>query len=206
MEPGVSAAEHQTFLKLTYKARMWEVHGRSRFPPAFGLLSIRVRGDVGLHVAAAARGVVRVGRGDGPPPVHRVVEGQGVGRAAPSGPRRTWLPQQAGLVEVRDRLGEYAGPGPTGERHTAHPVPPVQARQAPRDKGYDHHLRRWLFQRGIRHRIAHKGIETSQPLGRHRWTLERSAAWSAAADSIAAMTTGGPRGCRPPEDGCSRVA
>ncbi len=33
--------------------------------------------------------------------------------------------------------------------------------------------------RGIRHRIARKGIETSQRLGRHRWTIERTMAWLA---------------------------
>ncbi|MDQ0840412.1 IS5 family transposase [Streptomyces sp. V1I6] len=37
------------------------------------------------------------------------------------------------------------------------------------DKGYDcAHLRRWLRKRGIRHRIARKGIESSTRLGRHR--------------------------------------
>ncbi|GAA2605095.1 hypothetical protein GCM10010304_63540 [Streptomyces roseoviolaceus] len=46
------------------------------------------------------------------------------------------------------------------------------------DKGYDYsHLRRWLRGRGITHRIARKGIETSQRLGRHRWTIERTMAW-----------------------------
>jgi hypothetical protein len=40
------------------------------------------------------------------------------------------------------------------------------------DKGYDYqHLRRWLSSRGIQHRIARKGIESSQRLGRHRWVV-----------------------------------
>jgi transposase len=48
------------------------------------------------------------------------------------------------------------------------------------DKGYDYdHLRRWLCQRGIRHRIARKGIESSQRLGRHRWVVERTVSWLA---------------------------
>lgn len=43
------------------------------------------------------------------------------------------------------------------------------------DKGYDYpHLRRWLSLRQIRHRIARKGIESSQRLGRHRWVVERT--------------------------------
>jgi transposase len=48
------------------------------------------------------------------------------------------------------------------------------------DKGYDYrHLRQWLAQRGIQHRIARKGVETSQRLGRHRWTIERTMVWLA---------------------------
>lgn len=48
------------------------------------------------------------------------------------------------------------------------------------DKGYDYaHLRRWLRERGITHRIARKGVESSQRLGLHRWTVERTMAWLA---------------------------
>ncbi|SDD81504.1 Transposase DDE domain-containing protein [Streptomyces prasinopilosus] len=42
-----------------------------------------------------------------------------------------------------------------------------------KDYAYDH-LRRWLYKRGIPHRIARKGIESSQRLGRHRWVVERT--------------------------------
>ncbi|MEU8625492.1 transposase [Streptomyces sp. NPDC048669] len=41
------------------------------------------------------------------------------------------------------------------------------------------HLRRWLRQRGIQQRIARKGLEPSQRLGRHRWTVERTMSWLA---------------------------
>ena len=68
-------------------------------------------------------------------------------------------------------------------------IPPIRSRRGPRrrrpaklhaDKGYDYnHLRRWLSLRGITHRIARKGIESSQRLGRHRWTVERTMAWLA---------------------------
>ena len=37
-------------------------------------------------------------------------QGAGVGQAAPPGPGRTRLPWRAGLVSVRGRLGEHAGP------------------------------------------------------------------------------------------------
>lgn len=68
-------------------------------------------------------------------------------------------------------------------------IPPIRTRRGPRrrrpaklpaDKGYDYdHLRRWLRKRGIRHRIARKGIESSQRLGRHRWVVERTVSWLA---------------------------
>jgi len=46
------------------------------------------------------------------------------------------------------------------------------------DKGYDHpHLRAWLRRRRVSPRIARRGIETSERLGRHRWVIERSLAW-----------------------------
>jgi transposase len=68
-------------------------------------------------------------------------------------------------------------------------IPPIRSRRGRRrrrpaklhaDKGYDYdHLRRWLRGRGITHRIARKGIESSSRLGRHRWTVERTMSWLA---------------------------
>ncbi|EFL37297.1 IS4 family transposase [Streptomyces griseoflavus Tu4000] len=153
-----------------------------------------------------------------------------MGQAPPLDPRRARLPRRVGLVPLRDRLGEYAGPekgdltgpnpvdrGKYGSKihliteRTGLPlsvgisganlhdsqaliplvkgIPPIRSRRGPRrrrpaklhaDKGYDYdHLRRWLRGRGIRHRIARKGIETSKRLGRHRWTIERTMSWLA---------------------------
>jgi transposase len=46
------------------------------------------------------------------------------------------------------------------------------------DKAYDHRrCRAYLRRRGIRPRIARRGIEPSARLGRHRWTIERTGAW-----------------------------
>jgi transposase len=46
------------------------------------------------------------------------------------------------------------------------------------DKGYDSRANRaWLRHRGIRPRIARRGIESSKRLGRHRWRVERSLSW-----------------------------
>jgi len=46
------------------------------------------------------------------------------------------------------------------------------------NKGYDFPgCRRLLRRRGICPRIARRGVESSQRLGRHRWKVERSLAW-----------------------------
>ena len=65
-------------------------------------------------------------------------------------------------------------------------IPPTRSRRGRRrprpgklhaNKVYGHrHLRQWPSRRGIRHRIARRGIETSQRLGRHRRTIERTTA------------------------------
>jgi transposase len=46
------------------------------------------------------------------------------------------------------------------------------------DKAYDSSpLRRTLRSRGILPRIARRGIDSSERLGRHRWVVERSFSW-----------------------------
>ena len=46
------------------------------------------------------------------------------------------------------------------------------------DKGYDYRrCRRACRTRGIQPRIARRGVESSQRLGRHRWVVERTHAW-----------------------------
>lgn len=48
------------------------------------------------------------------------------------------------------------------------------------DKGYGHRrCRRECRARGIRPRIARRGVDSSAHLGRHRWVVERSFAWLA---------------------------
>lgn len=68
-------------------------------------------------------------------------------------------------------------------------ISPICSRRGPRrrrpaklhaDKGCDYdHLRRWLHQQGIRHRMAREGIESSRRLGCHSWVVERTVAWFA---------------------------
>lgn len=61
---------------------------------------------------------------------------------------------------------------------------PGRPRQRPgklhADKAYDvPRCRRYLRRRGIGCRIARKGVESSERLGRHRWVVERTLAWFA---------------------------
>ena len=59
-------------------------------------------------------------------------------------------------------------------------IPAIRSRRrlAPKlraDKGYDFDAdRRWLRGRGIIPRIARRGVDTSERLGRHRWKIERT--------------------------------
>ena len=46
------------------------------------------------------------------------------------------------------------------------------------DKAYDHRrCRHACRRRGITPRIARRGVETSERLGRYRWVIERTFAW-----------------------------
>lgn len=46
------------------------------------------------------------------------------------------------------------------------------------DKAYDNRrCRTFLGKRGIKCRIARKGVESSERLGRHRWVVERTLSW-----------------------------
>ncbi|UGT71979.1 IS5 family transposase [Nocardia gipuzkoensis] len=66
-------------------------------------------------------------------------------------------------------------------------IPAIRSRRGPRrrkpgklhaDKAYDTaELRQWVRNRGIGVRIARKGTESSQRLGRHRWVIERTISW-----------------------------
>jgi transposase len=46
------------------------------------------------------------------------------------------------------------------------------------DKAYDYpRCRVFLRKRGIKARIARRGVESGEKLGRHRWVVERTLAW-----------------------------
>ncbi|MFQ6330781.1 IS5 family transposase [Nocardia sp. CWNU-33] len=66
-------------------------------------------------------------------------------------------------------------------------IPAIRSRRGQRrrkpaklhaDKAYDTaEMRSWVRDRGIAVRIARKGVESSQRLGRHRWVIERTISW-----------------------------
>uniref|UniRef100_UPI001F16B38E IS5 family transposase n=1 Tax=Streptomyces sp. NRRL B-1347 TaxID=1476877 RepID=UPI001F16B38E len=95
---------------------------------------------------------------------------------------RTGLPLSTGISGASLHDSQALGPLVRG-------IPPVRSRRRPRrrrparlhaGKAYaNRSLRRWLRSRNITPRIARKGIESSQRLGRHRWTSERSMSWLA---------------------------
>ena len=70
---------------------------------------------------------------------------------------------------------------------TVDAIPPIRRpRGRPRkrphklhaDKGYDFaHCRTALRKRGIIPRIARRGVESKEKLGRHRWVVERTHSW-----------------------------
>jgi IS5 family transposase len=58
--------------------------------------------------------------------------------------------------------------------------PRKRPRKLHADKGYDFaRCRRYLKQRAITARIARRGLENRERLGRHRWVVERTHAWFA---------------------------
>lgn len=97
----------------------------------------------------------------GPNPVDRGTYGSKIHLIT----ERTGLPLSVGISGANLHDGQALEPLVRG-------IPPIRSRRGRRrrkparlhaDKGYDYaHLRRWLRGRGIKHRIAHRGIESSQ--------------------------------------------
>lgn len=67
-------------------------------------------------------------------------------------------------------------------------IPAIRSRRGPRrrrpdklhaDKGYDYcELRAYCRRLGIAPRIARRGVESSERLGRWRWKIERTLSWT----------------------------
>ncbi len=168
------ATAHRRFSEWT-KARVWAklhrlVLDKTRSPWRPGMVSLRDRlGELAGPEKGELTGPNPVDRGKYGSKIHLIIE-------------RTGLPLSVGISGANVHDSQALMPLVKG-------TPPIRCRRGPRrrkpgklhaDKGYDYsYLRRWLSQRGIRHRIARKGVETSQRLGRHRWTIERTMAWLA---------------------------
>jgi transposase len=76
------------------------------------------------------------------------------------------------LEQVVDAVSPVKGPRGRPGRPRRRPV------KLHLDKGYDYpRCRRALRRRGITPRIARRGIEPRDKLGRHRYVVERSLAW-----------------------------
>ena len=63
-------------------------------------------------------------------------------------------------------------------KHPGRGRPRKRPKKLHADKGYDFgRCRKALRKRGIKARIARRGVEGSERLGRHRWVVERTLAW-----------------------------
>ena len=146
--------------------------GPGRTGPPRGTRLVPLCDRLGEH-AGSERGELT-----GPNPVDRGKKGSKIHLIT----ERTGLPLSVGISGANLHDSQALEPLVRG-------IPPIRSRRGPRrrrpaklhaDKGYDYdHLRRWLRKRGILHRIARKGIESSTRLGRHRWTIERTMSWLA---------------------------
>ncbi|MFE7235887.1 IS5 family transposase [Streptomyces sp. NPDC002405] len=136
------------------------------------------RGDLDWSRCAIDSVNMRALKGEltGPNPVDRGKKGSKIHLIT----ERTGLPLSIGISAANTHDSQALEPLVRG-------IPPIRSRRGPRrrrpaklhgDRGYDYdHLRKWLRSRNITPRIARKGIESSQRLGRHRWTVERTVAW-----------------------------
>ncbi|MGV9693912.1 IS5 family transposase [Streptomyces sp. NPDC003444] len=171
---GLSGATaHRRFSEWS-KARVWGKLHR------VVLDELGARGELDWSRCAIDSVDMRALKGDlaGPNPVDRGKYGSKIHLIT----GQTGLPVSVGISGANLRDSQALVPLVKG-------ILPIRSRRGRRrrkpdklhgDKGYDYpHLRRWLRARGISHRIARKGIESSQRLGRYRWTVERTVSWLA---------------------------
>jgi hypothetical protein len=133
----------------------WTGHGQVWIRPACAP-------SVGDHVGANP-----VDRGKPGSKLHLVCDGGGLPLTAvvtAANVNDTTLFQAVVVTSRRSARRPSGGDGGTGAVHG--------------DKGYDSAANRaWLRHRGIRPRIARRGVDSSARLGRHRWKVERSLSW-----------------------------
>jgi len=139
--------------------------GRDRLEP----------GEPGQHQRPGEKGGDQTGpnptdRGKAGSKYHLVVDRNGIPLAIRLSPANAHDGTQ--LLPLVDAIPPIIGPrGKPGR-------PRKRPSKLHADKAYDASaLRRALRTRGITPRIARRGIESSERLGRHRWVVERSFAW-----------------------------
>ncbi|MFD5233207.1 IS5 family transposase [Streptomyces qaidamensis] len=90
------------------------------------------------------------------------------------------LPLVVGVSAANVRDSEGLKPMVAGHqtRHDPHRGRYFKPQRLHADKAYDiPHLRKWLRGKRIGVRIARKGVESSERLGRRRWVIERTISW-----------------------------
>lgn len=90
------------------------------------------------------------------------------------------LPLVVGLSAANTHDSQALKPMVPGHqtRHDPHRGRHFKPRRLHTDKAYDiPELRKWLRSKRIGVRIARKGIESSERLGRRRWVIERTMSW-----------------------------
>ncbi|MFA3842277.1 IS5 family transposase [Streptomyces aureus] len=167
------ATAHRRFMEWS-RQRVWAKLHR------LVLDELGARGELDWSRCAIDSVNMRALKGDlrGPNPVDRGKYGSKIHLIT----ERTGLPLSVGISGANLHDSQALEPLVRG-------IPPIRSRRGPRrrrpaklhaDKAYgNRHLRQWLRLRHITPRIARKGVETSQKLGRHRWTIERTMAWLA---------------------------
>ncbi|WP_374197572.1 IS5 family transposase [Micromonospora sp. RL09-050-HVF-A] len=156
----------------------WTAAGLWRRLHIAALDQLGAQGLIDWSRATADAAYVRAKRGllTGPSPVDRGKPGSKIHALS----ERGGLPLSVGVSAANTHDSRWL-------ESLVQAIPAVKSRRGPRrrrpeklhaDKGYDYpHLRRMLRQRGIRPRIARRGIESPDRLGRHRWVIERTFAW-----------------------------
>jgi transposase len=90
------------------------------------------------------------------------------------------LPLVVGVPAGNVHDSEGLKPGVEGHQtqHDPYRGRHFKAKKLHADKAYHlPHLRKWLWGKHIGVRIARKGIDSSERLGRRRWVIERTMSW-----------------------------
>ncbi|MGJ7417073.1 IS5 family transposase [Streptomyces cinereoruber] len=136
-------------------------------------------GLLGLSRVVLDSAHVRAGKGGeltGPSPVDRGKPGSKMHVLSDA----NGLPLVVGVSAANTHDSQALKPMVLGHqtRHDPHRGRHFKPQRLHADKAYDiPEMRKWLRRKRIGVRIARKGIESSERLGRHRWVIERTMSW-----------------------------